>query len=657
MNNTVVPDRFTRNRKVSYLIAFTILCVLFIASRGSDWHGSKELHTIMEVVATLLALIVGIMALVRFYSKKNNIILFIGAGFLGTALLDGYHAVVTSKAYAPYLPSDLPALIPWSWVASRLFLSLVLFLSWYIWKREQNRGQPYDIKEKHVYAIVAILTLASFLFFAFAPLPRAYYPEYFFGRPEEFIPAVFFLIALIGTLKKNKWKEDPFEHWLVLALLISLASQIMFMPFSHSLFDFDFDMAHTLKKITYILVLVGLLSSMYVTFKEAEKSTKRLSLTSQKYKKAELLAKDNAEKLRTIFDAVPDGIITTDQTGVIQAFNSGAEEIFGYEAKEVKGQNIKMLMPENFARNHDSQIRNYEKGQGVSAIGKRRDLIGLRKDGSTFAIDLTINISKTEDETKTITGIVRDITTQKKAETERARFVNELEKTNEELEQFAYVASHDLKAPLRGIDNLANFIREDVGDDLDEDTLNNFDLMQNRIHRMERLLDDLLAYSRAGRKKYSFETINLNELLNDIIALTSVPDGFDIQVNGTAGEIHTIQTPLQQVLMNIISNAIKHHDQQTGKIAVDISESPKFVELSISDDGPGIPEQFHDRIFKMFQTLKPRDDVEGSGMGLAIVKKVVESIGGSIEINSEDGKRGTHFLILWPKEIERTEDA
>jgi len=662
LTETDSQNNVVRGRIVSYGFTMALLCLLFFISRDVTWQGSNELHTRMEIVATLLAFMVGIMALIRFYSKKNNYILFIGAGFIGTAVLDVYHTIVTSAFFTPYLPADLPALIPWSWVASRLFLSLLLFLSWLVWKLEDEKGKTYNIKDIYVYAMVAVLTVLCFLFFSLAPLPRLYYPEYIFGRPEEFIPGIFFLCALIGNLRKAAWKNSTFEHWLILALIVSVASQFIFMPFSFGLYDFDFDMAHLLKKATYIFVLIGLLFSMYRTFKEAEDSATKLtqtnealaqvnlnlSLTAKKRKIAELTARKNEVRLRTIFETVSDGIITTDQTGKILAFNSGAEMEFGYRAKEVIGKNVKILMPNNFARHHDGYMTKSHEESGISAIGRRRELTGLRKDKTTFDMDLTINAVIDENGDKTITGIIRNITLQK-------RSVDDLKKSNEELEQFAYVASHDLKAPLRGIKNLAGFIREDGGDDLDPDTFKNFELLQNRIYRMEQLLDDLLAYSRAGRKKYSLETIELKKFIPEIVTLIAPPEGFDIQVKGVLSSIRTLRTPLQQVLMNIMGNAVKHHDETSGKIMVTVGESEKFIEFSISDDGPGILQEFQDRIFIMFQTLKPRDDIEGSGMGLAIVRKIIESIGGTIEIHSKDGIRGTKFLIFWPKQIHREE--
>ena len=241
--------------------------------RGTTWHGSATVHTVMEAVATLLALTVGAMALVRFYSKKNNTFLFIGAGFLGTAFLDGYHAIVTSAAFKPFMPSDLPHLIPWSWVASRLFLSVFLFLSLIAWLREQRLGESGQISEISVYLFAGAFTLLSFAFFAFAPLPLAYYPELVFHRPEEFLPALFFLAALVGYLRKGDWQHDIFEHWLVLSLIVGFVGQTVFMSFSGELFDMEFDIAHLLKKVSYVCVLIGLLASMYTMFRsEAERA-------------------------------------------------------------------------------------------------------------------------------------------------------------------------------------------------------------------------------------------------------------------------------------------------------------------------------------------------------------------------------------------------
>jgi signal transduction histidine kinase len=289
-----IAMKVQKKRIASYIALFIILFLGYLWLREVTWEGSKQLHTVMEVIATLLAFMVGSMALVRFYSKKNNTFLFIGAGFLGTGFLDGYHAIVTSTFFEVFFPSPPPSLIPWSWIASRLFLSVLLWFSWLAWRREEKFGIAGQVREFTVYLSVALLTLISFLFFAFVPLPQAYYSG-FFHRPEELVPAFFFLLALMGYLKKGHWKTSHFEHWLVLSLIVGFMGQAMFMSFSGHLFDTMFDAAHVLKKVSYICVLTGLLVNMYIAFKQTEESVQQLSLTNSQLQE-QIIARERAEK-------------------------------------------------------------------------------------------------------------------------------------------------------------------------------------------------------------------------------------------------------------------------------------------------------------------------------------------------------------------------
>ena len=281
-------------RKQIYLVAGLVL--LYFALTGSTWRGNTQLHTISEVVATILALIVGLVALVRFYTKKNNTYLFIGAGFIGTALLDGYHAVVTSTFFHEAFPSPAPSLIPWSWNASRTFLALLMVLSIWAYRREQALKDEGRIGEGAVYFGAGALTVLSFYFFAFVPLPRAYYPELFFGRPEEFISAALFLLAAAGYVRKGDWRQDPFENMVVVALIVGFMGQAVFMSRSFVLFDAMFDMAHLLKIVSYGIVFAGLMVNTYHLYREADRGVIQLAeAKSVSEKQAEDLAKANAE--------------------------------------------------------------------------------------------------------------------------------------------------------------------------------------------------------------------------------------------------------------------------------------------------------------------------------------------------------------------------
>jgi signal transduction histidine kinase len=228
------------------------------------------------------------------------------------------------------------------------------------------------------------------------------------------------------------------------------------------------------------------------------------------------------------------------------------------------------------------------------------------------------------------------------------RHGKELERSNRELDDFAYVASHDLKAPLRDIDNLASWIAEDAGDTLPADSKRHLALLQDRIARMERLLDDLLQYSRADRVKPPPEEFEVRAVIDEALRLVGPREGFEIVVTGDRPTIRTPRVPLAQLLRNLVSNAIKHHHRKQGRITIHVVEREALLEIAVTDDGPGIAPEFHERVFRMFQTLRPRDEVEGSGMGLAIVKKVVESHGGTVKIESAPGE-GTTMRFTWPR--------
>ncbi len=288
----MMQDDVTTSRGATYLGFFVGLWAGHLLLRDSSWQGSAELHALMEAIATFLALFVGIMALVRFYSKKTTLYLFIGTGFLGTGLLDAYHAIATSPWSKDLFPAILPPLIPWSGIASSVFLSVCLWLSLQTWKKEPKVGEAGKTSERIMYLTAGLLTLAGFLFFAFFSLPQAYYPEIVFSRPEELIAAWFFLLALIGYLHKGHWTQHDFEHWLVLALILACSGQAMFMSFSARSFDGMFDSAHLLKNASYFFVLIALVISMYDLFRRAEGSTQELAQAN------EILQREIAERKR-----------------------------------------------------------------------------------------------------------------------------------------------------------------------------------------------------------------------------------------------------------------------------------------------------------------------------------------------------------------------
>ena len=212
------------------------------------------------------------------------------------------------------------------------------------------------------------------------------------------------------------------------------------------------------------------------------------------------------------------------------------------------------------------------------------------------------------------------------------------------------MASHDLKAPLRGIENLVSWIEEDLEGVLTGDTQTNMDLLKSRVRRLESLLDDLLAYSRAGRVENQNDAVDTRQVVDDLATLVSPPEGFRIVADPSLPQLQTPRAPLTQVFQNLIGNAIKHHDRPTaGLVTVKALPGEGATEFTVTDDGPGIPDRFFDRVFGMFQTLKPRDEVEGSGMGLAIVKKLIERRGGKVWLSGGEAGQGLSVHFTWPE--------
>jgi signal transduction histidine kinase len=232
-----------------------------------------------------------------------------------------------------------------------------------------------------------------------------------------------------------------------------------------------------------------------------------------------------------------------------------------------------------------------------------------------------------------------------------ARRTAEANRRAEELEQFAYVTSHDLKAPLRGIANLAGWLQEDLKGKLTGVTREQLDLLRDRVKRMNALIEGLLDYSRIGRTEQSVESVDVTELLLEIVDSLSPPQEFSVDIAPDMPTLQTDRLQLYQVFANLISNSIKHHGGEQGHVWIKVSDKGGFYEFTIKDDGPGIAPEYHDKVFMMFQTLETKDYGTDTGIGLALVRKIVQEHGGSISLKSEQGK-GARFRFTWPKSVE-----
>ena len=364
---------------------------------------------------------------------------------------------------------------------------------------------------------------------------------------------------------------------------------------------------------------------------------------------SERALRENEQRKDAVLRSTLDSIIAMDAEDRITEFNRAAEEAFGYTREEVIGKPLEeIIIPSRYREAHRKGLKRYLETGEARVIGKRLELPALRRDGTEFLAELSITVAHIEG-VPTFTGVVRDITELKKAELEKEQLIQALAKSNEELDQFAYVASHDLKAPLRGIANLSQWMEEDLGGSLAGEGKAHMELLRGRVNRMEALIDGILQYSRAGRMRVKPETVDINALVHDVIELIAPPERVRINVMDGMPTIETERVPLQQVFINLIGNAIKHAGADTPTIDVTWADKGAFLQFSVHDNGRGIAPQYHDRIFAIFQTLEARDKIEGTGIGLSVVKKIVEAQKGRVWVESDVGK-GATFRFLWPKE-------
>ncbi len=236
---------------------------------------------------------------------------------------------------------------------------------------------------------------------------------------------------------------------------------------------------------------------------------------------------------------------------------------------------------------------------------------------------------------------------------EARELIAALEKSNHDLDQFAYVTSHDLRAPLRGIANLSQWMEEDLGDSLTEKSREYLHLLRGRVRRLEELIQGVLDYSRAGRVADEPTTVSVGALVRECVELLAPPHGVRIEIAPNLPALSTTRVPLQQVFMNLIGNALKYNAKPTPLVQIGAEPIADGWEFYVRDDGPGIAPRYHAQIWGLFQTLHSRDRIESTGMGLAIVRKIVEAHGGRAWIDSEEGK-GSTFRFTWPKHPPRS---
>jgi len=381
-----------------------------------------------------------------------------------------------------------------------------------------------------------------------------------------------------------------------------------------------------------------------------EKADKKLQREEiARHQQAEQTFSDNKNLLQMIISATHDAIISIGNDGLINLFNPAAEDMFGYKKEDMLGQPLDRLMPEQYRHHHSQYLQSYfDIGKPDGIIGSTVELPALRSDGNTFQIEMSLSAGLIG-EKQYVIAIIRDITKRKQSELSQDELIKKVDKINKELKEFVSIVSHDLKAPLRGIKTLANWILSDCSDKLGVEANEQMNLLLERVERMYSLIEGALQYSRAGGTEENKVKVDLNKFIPEVINMVVPPENIKVTIVNELPVIECVEVHIMQVFQNLLSNAIKYMDKPRGWIKIGCIEKDEYWIFSVADNGPGIEEKNFERIFKIFQALPTSPDFEGTGVGLTVTKKIVELYEGRIWVESKVGKGSTFFFSL-PKQ-------
>jgi PAS domain S-box-containing protein len=370
-------------------------------------------------------------------------------------------------------------------------------------------------------------------------------------------------------------------------------------------------------------------------------------------KRAETHLAQMEGRYRGLLEAAPDAMVVVNVAGEIVLLNVQAEKQFGYSRDELVGQKVKNIIPEGFAERIIADGTRSAAEALAQQIGTGIELLGRRKDGSEFPIELMLSPLESA-EGVLVTSAIRDISVRKKSDEHLEKTVGELKRSNDELQQFAYVSSHDLQEPLRMVSSYTQLLAKRYKGRLDSNADEFIAFAVDGCDRMQGLIQDLLAYSRAGTNGKALHEVSSEDALK--MALTNLRAA--VEQSGAAvthdslPAIRADETQLTQVFQNLVGNAIKYRGVESPQVHVSASKNggDEWI-FSVRDNGLGIDPQYFDRIFILFQRLHGREEFEGTGIGLAICKKILERLGGRIWVESQPEK-GSTFCFALP-EMER----
>jgi len=616
------------------------------------------IHTILEWSAFCTAIFTAILALVVFRIKHDMTVPIIAIALLWAGCMDAFHALAADRLINA--TADNTNLIPFTWAICRAFNALIVLVGVSVLllrknKRAKCRGGFWFIATISI--AFAVLAYAVIHYCAVSlNLPQTMFPDAIMTRPWDGVALIIFVINAVLLWRLHRHIGSAFTAALLLASLPNVATQLHMTFGSAVLFDNHSNIAHFLKIITYLVPFVGLVMDYITTYRREQVVVEQLQIEAIERSRAEnLVAKANVH-LRAQMRALDEFAIVseTDMKGTITFFNDLFCKISGYSREELIGQNYRIINSGHHPKRFFSNMWN------TIAAGEvwRGEVKNRCKDGSYYWVDTSIAPTiNTRGEIEKYLAIQRVITDQKAAEEALCQVNEELGKTNQELEQFVYTASHDLKSPIVTIQGFLGHLRRDAGEGRTDRLVGFVDRIDGAAGKMRDNIDDLLELSRIGRVTNNPGTINVTELVQSLVADQQDPikdKAVTVHVQEDMPSLWADRSQIIQIFDNLITNALKYGcDADQPAIHIGAEQNNGETRFFVKDNGQGIDPEYHDKVFGLFQRLKT--DADGTGIGLALVKRVLELHHGRAWVVSQVGEGATFWLSFPQESVQKVE--